>query len=387
MGIADVAIIGAGIHGASVAYHLATTGLKPVIFERGHPACGPTGFSSAVCRAYYTNEFLAQVAHEALEMFENFDHVSGGRDAGFRRTGALFFHSANEESQVERVTSFLNGIGTKVERLDLAELEQRFPFFDLSAVGFGCWEPGAGYADPTGTTHGLIGRAIELGADLRLYTPVVDISHNESDEVVITTADGDRICAARLLIAAGPWTRPLAARLGVELPLTVERHFVANCAWGQAEPVSFAFADTINDYYFRPEGEAQFLIGPLVEEPQVDPDDYQTEILPDEWSGLLGALVKRVPHLVESEPRGGWASLYDVTPDWQPIIGEIAPNIFVDCGTSGHGFKLAPALGRHVADLVIGDGHENGLSQFSPNRFRQAGLSIGSAFAGAKILG
>lgn len=384
---ADVAIIGAGVHGASVAYHLAKRGIEPIIFDRGYPACGPTGASSAVCRGYYTNEFLAGVAHEALEMFANFEELTDGRDAAYCRTGALFLHPADDAQQVRNVIKSLDDIGTTVELLSSEDVAERFPFFDLDGVGFGCWETGAGYADPVGTTDGLIARAVELGAQLRLYTPVVNISQLESEEIVLTTADGEKVATERLLIAAGPWTGSLTSHLGIELPVTVERHYVANCAWGGAEQIPFVFADINNGYYFRPEGRAQFLLGPLVEEAQVDPDNYLTPVTQTEQLELLDAVVKRIPTLGESQPRGGWASFYDVSPDWQPVIGEVAPNVFVDCGTSGHGFKLAPALGRHIADLVMGSGHDPGLDQFAPKRFEQVGVSIGSAFGAAKILG
>jgi glycine/D-amino acid oxidase-like deaminating enzyme len=94
-----------------------------------------------------------------------------------------------------------------------------------------------------------------------------------------------------------------------------------------------------------------------------------------------------VPHLAASEFHGGWASLYDVSPDWQPVIGEVAPNVFVDAGTSGHGFKLAPALGKHVADLVVGSADlDPGLAEFDPFRFER-GSSLAAGYRDARILG
>jgi sarcosine oxidase, subunit beta len=93
-----------------------------------------------------------------------------------------------------------------------------------------------------------------------------------------------------------------------------------------------------------------------------------------------------VPGLAAARSTRGWASLYDVSPDWQPVIGEIAPGVFVDAGTSGHGFKLAPALGAHVADLVTGAQVDPGLAAFDPFRFeRGAGLDAG--YRDARILG
>ena len=96
--------------------------------------------------------------------------------------------------------------------------------------------------------------------------------------------------------------------------------------------------------------------------------------------------MNRVPGLQHATSRGGWASLYDVSPDWQPVIGEIAPGVFVDAGTSGHGFKLAPALGRHVCELVTGAEVDPGLAQFQPRRFEDAS-ALEAGYGKARILG
>src|SRR3954469_8696241 len=110
----DVAVSGAGVHGASAAYHLAARGLRTVVLERGYPADGPTtGRSSAICRAFYTNEVLAQVAHESMAVLDDFAAVVGGT-AGFRRTGALFLHGAAEEGDVAATTSALQRAGIDV---------------------------------------------------------------------------------------------------------------------------------------------------------------------------------------------------------------------------------------------------------------------------------
>ena len=101
---------------------------------------------------------------------------------------------------------------------------------------------------------------------------------------------------------------------------------------------------------------------------------------------MASGITSRIPSLAMADARGGWASLYDVSPDWQPVIGEIASGVFVDAGTSGHGFKLAPALGRHVADLVTGADVDPGLGQFDPARFETAG-ALEAGYGEARILG
>jgi glycine/D-amino acid oxidase-like deaminating enzyme len=128
------------------------------------------------------------------------------------------------------------------------------------------------------------------------------------------------------------------------------------------------------------------LTGRLIPEPPVDPDNFDENVRDDEVEWVAERLVRRVPQLAAAEVARGWASLYDVSPDWQPVIGEIAPGIFVDAGTSGHGFKLAPALGLEVARLVLGEPADPSLADFHPSRFDE-GRELDAGYGEAHILG
>ncbi len=381
----EVGVIGAGIHGASAAYHLASRGVNVVIFERGAPAGGPTGRSSAICRAYYTNPFLASVARDSIEMLDRFPELTNGGHADLRRTGLLYLHPPQDADLVRESVARLNGLGIVTELLAPYEVSQRYPMFDLSGIGICAFERDAGYADPAGATIGLLRRAVELGAEAHVDCEVIGVEARPAGGAAVVRADGERTDIARLLIAAGPWTGPLALRVGVDLPLTVERHVVAEFRWGSAEPTP-AHGDLVGGYYFRPEGTELYLVGPLHPAQQADPDDFPETIGEEEVEALARPVVRRVPQLKGSEVHGGWASLYDVSPDWQPVIGEIAPGIFVDAGTSGHGFKLAPALGRHVADLVMGEPVVPALREFDALRFEE-GRRLAAGYRDARILG
>lgn len=382
----DVAVIGAGVHGAAAAFHLAERGVRTVVLEKGTPAGGPTGRSSAVCRAFYTNDFLARVAKEAVAFFGDFEGLTGG-EAGFRRTGALFLHPPEDSQTLIESAAQLNRIGTKVEVLTANEIGERFPQLSPDGIAHAAWEPDAGYADPAGTTTGLLSAARSKGVVSRNGVEVTAIKPGASGGASsLQLSDGTRVSAAKVLIAAGPWSKALAAQVGADLPLRVERHIVVTCAWGAAEPIPFVFADLPNSYYCKPEGTTQFLLGPLHEEPAVDADNFDETVSEPEVASLSDAMIGRVPTMVEAQPRGGWASLYDVSPDWQPVIGEIADSVFIDAGTSGHGFKLAPALGRHVAELVVGESSDGEIAQFHPSRFAEGRL-IQGGYGTAKILG
>jgi sarcosine oxidase subunit beta len=382
----EVGIIGAGIHGASVAFHLASRGLEPTVFEQSAPAGGPTGRSSAICRAYYTNRYLARIARASLEMFRTFGELTAGRECGYRQTGILYLHPDSDAAALDDAARYMNSIGTRIEILGPDDLGREFPLVDRDGVGTAGWEPDAGYADPVATTAGLLARASDLGAKQRLYTRVTGLEVRSGGGAKLTLDSGETAECERLLIAAGPWTRTLALQVGADLPLTVERHYVATIRWSNAREMRYAHADIQGGYYCKPEGDDLYCLGPLTPEPEVDPDEPVRGLDNEESHALARLVTRRIPRLKDAVSTGGWASLYDVSPDWMPVIGEIAHGVFVDAGTSGHGFKLGPALGADVASLVIGEAVDEGIREFTPGRF-SAGRPLAAGYGSARILG
>lgn len=381
----DVGIIGAGVHGAAAAYHLSAMRARVAVFERGTPASGPTGASSGICRAYYTNDFLAGVARDSIAALADFPNFAEGQESGFRRTGFLFMHPPEDVVVVTETVGRLRAADIRVEQLSADAVKAEFPAFDVAGIGTAVYEVDAGYADPAMTTSGLLAAAVQRGADVFPMTAVTSIAARAGGGWSIRAEDGAAYELERLLIAAGPWTKGLAAQLGVDLPLTVERHVVAVGAWGAAPPIRIGHADLRRGYYCKPEGESLFCLGWLLPGERVDVDSFDRTIRWTEQVELLSVAAQRVPLLAESEPRNGWASLYDVSPDWQPVIGEIAQGVFIDAGTSGHGFKLAPILGRYVAQMVLGS-PDSALDQFRPDRF-DAHRLLAAGYGAAQILG
>jgi sarcosine oxidase subunit beta len=381
----DVGVIGAGIHGSSAAFHLSSRGLRVAIFEREGPASGPTGRSSAICRAYYTHPFLARCARDSIEMFKRFPEATGGGNADFRHTGLLFLHPPEDAERVRTSAARLGELDIEVDVLDANEVRSRFPMIDVEGIGIAAWERNAGYADPAGATGGLFRGALTRGAEAVLGHRVIGLHPEDGGGATVETAEGARTRCRKVLIAAGPWTRGLAAQAGVHLPLTVERHIVGVYRWGNARPAP-AHGDLVGGYYFRPEGEELFLVGPVHPGPQVDPDRFETTTSQRELEELAAPVTRRVPELQGASIHGGWASLYDVSPDWQPVIGEIAPGVFVDAGTSGHGFKIAPEVGRHVAALIAEEILDPAIDDFHPRRFAR-GEALDAGYGEARILG
>jgi glycine/D-amino acid oxidase-like deaminating enzyme len=231
----------------------------------------------------------------------------------------------------------------------------------------------------------MMAGAMAAGAELRSHAAVEELRLRAGGGSVVRLTGGPSLEAERLLIAAGPWTAPLARQIGVELPLTVERHVVAITRLQDPARIPFGHGDLVTGYYCRPEGADQYVMGWTHAGEQVDPDRFDRAIARPEELELENAVARRYPLMHDAQPRGGWASLYDVSPDWQPVIGEIAEGVFVDAGTSGHGFKLAPALGRHVAGLVLGRPDPR-LAQFDPRRFERGEL-LSAGYRDARILG
>ena len=381
----DVVIIGAGVHGASAAYHLARSGTRVTVIERLAPAGGPTGLSSGVCRAYYTNAFLAEAARDSIRMMLDFEEIGRGHDSGYRRTGFLYLHPPQDAQGVTDNAARLNTLEIRVELHRGDDLARQFPQFALDDIGIGAYEVEAGYADPAGTTAGLMAGAVASGAVLRSHATVQELKLRPGGGAVVRLPGRESLEADRLLVAAGPWTAPLTRQVGVELPLGVERHVVATTRLADPARIPFGHSDLVTGYYCRPEGADQYVMGWTHPGEPVNPDQFDRSIRRDEELELENAVARRYLLMHDAEPRGGWASLYDVSPDWQPVIGEIAEGVFVDAGTSGHGFKLAPALGRHVADLVRGR-PDRRLAQFDPQRFEKGEL-LSAGYRDARILG
>jgi glycine/D-amino acid oxidase-like deaminating enzyme len=383
----DVAIIGAGVHGASAAYHLALRGVSTVVFEQNTPASGPTGQSSAIVRSYYTNPFLAEVARDSTRFFEEFDARTNGGDGGYRRTGGLYLHGDDDVAHVRRTADGMATLGIDHEVLLAPALAERFPMLSLHDIAIGVWEECAGYADPHQSAVGFVAAAKRSGTQVFSHTRVVRIKE-QPRSVRLELGDGSSHEVGTVLIAAGPWSRPLANQVGFNVPLTVERHVVAGLGFpSHATPpsVSHLLLDVVGGYYSRPLEPNQFLLGGLVSSEEANPDNFSTAITDLEFAWLAERAIERVPSRAAAVARSSWASVYDVSPDWQPVIGQVSEHTFIDAGTSGHGFKLAPVLGEHVARLLVGDADDR-LAQFSPARFT-TGSFLSSGFGDARILG
>ena len=307
----DIGIIGAGVHGATAAFHLAGRGASTVVFERGGVASGPTGRSGAICRAYYTSEFLARTARDGIAFLADFAERTGGEQSGFRRTGAFYLHGPDDLEAARETAEHVEG--ELVAPGEIAEI-------DPWGVAVAVWEQGAGFADPYATTLGLARAARRRGATILEGSPVTAIEERPGS-VLVTTADGTVHEVGVLLVAAGPWTGPLLGQVGVDLPLTVERHVVALLEHDPSDAaglVPYVLIDLPGGYYSTPQPRTQYLVGGVIPAAPADPVSYDRAVSaeehrprqgPDRPRRRMGVPLRRQPRLAAGHRTGRRARL------------------------------------------------------------------------------
>lgn len=378
----DAVVIGCGISGAATAYHLKRKGLARVLVLEGgaNPACGPTGKSAAVVRMHYSHPILVRMAMESREMFANMKEMLG-RDGGFQRKGWWLAVGADMVGQVKANQEMQRGLGLNTELIAPHELADRAPWLNPEDVAGLVSEPDSGFADPVQTTEAFANAFTELGGEIRFRTPCRSLMR-DGDRIVGVVVDDGPIHAGTVVNAAGPWSKALASTAGLDLNLRSVRE--QDAIWqvrsGRSMP-ECSFSTTIEAAYCRALGGGRFILGLGFPKPYVDadPNNYKTTIDDDILVLSFEKNAKRLPHLEGAKLIGSYASLYDITPDFYPFVGSrkgIAG--YADfCGGSGHGFKIAPAISRHLADSLLDGALDPDFGMLSYDR-----LAEGRAFGG-----
>lgn len=367
---AEAIIVGAGVHGASLAFHLAEAGLRPLVVERRTAAAGATGRSSGLVRMHYDVELAARLAWISHGYFSRWAERVGG-EAAFVRTGFIQLVPSNEVEQLRANVTMLQRVGIPTELIGPDEVSRHLPGANVEDVEVAAWEPESGYADPTLTTTSLLAAAVARGARLLTRTAVTAVRATDSRVLGVQTDHGP-IDAPIVVNAAGAWAAPLAASVGVSVPLQVWRHDVAFLR----RPEGIGPHPTIIDFggsmYSRPEGDHLTLVALEDGNPLGGSPDAAVD------AAAPGFLVKAAERLARRWPAMAAAGLHSahsgqdgLTPDMHPIIGPAGPEgFFLDTGFSGTGFKIAPAVGAALAQLITsGSSRDVDLSPYRPSRF------------------
>ena len=351
---ADIVIIGGGVMGCSMLYHLTALGAaNPLLLERGVLGGGSTGRSQAICRMHYSNPITAALAWASVQVYADFDQQVGGR-AGFVKTGYLVAVEEIDRPGLELNIAMQQELGINTALITAADLRELAPMLQAYAGEGLAWEPDSGYADPYLVTTSYAARAQERGAQIALRTAATGLEIAGGRVQGVLTANG-RIATERVIIAAGPWANQLLAGADIALPLSPVRHQVALATRPpETLPTHPIVGDIAQSFSFRPESPTLTMIG--FGEDDVELDNYDEGIDPLTAADNMARLARRMPLMADSYIRGGWSGLFTVTPDWHPILDKIPgiDGLFCAVGFSGHGFKLAPAIGRAMAELALG---------------------------------
>ena len=359
---ADVVIIGSGIVGSSVAYHLGEQGCTNVlVIEReAHQGKGSTGKSMGGVRAQFATPVNIQMSLYSIDFFSQFDDVTG-YPADYRAHGYLFCATTERHLEYLRTNRERQlALGLKqVEEVSAAEIARFVPQLRVDDILGGTYCPTDGFVDPHSVMMGFMLKARERGARLWLDTTVTGIeTENGGAGKRIRGVNTTRgfVSTPVVLNAAGPWAAAIAQMAGVDLPVEPLRRQLVPTEPFAALPQRFPMViDMSTGFHFRREGKGILLAW---NDPEETPG-FKTDFDPTFVEKILTHAAGRVPCMVDAavNPRRAWAGLYEMTPDHHAIIGA-APGVsglyFVN-GFSGHGVMHSPASGRITADLILHD--------------------------------
>lgn len=380
---ADILIIGGGLYGCSVAYHLAKLGAgKVVLLERSSICSGGTGKSCGVVRTHYS--IAANMAHavESLKVFEHFSEVVGG-DAGFLRTGFLVLGSEAHREPMAKVFRAQNRHGVDARVISREYAREIHPLLRLDDVEVIGYDTLSGYCDPHLATMSYAERAVELGVTVYRNCLVTDMSCNGSNKIV-TTALGE-FESPCVVLTAGPQTLKLGEMIGLEFPFVLSRHKVITLKTDEPYHPDWPIVKdltTEDKLYFRPAPEGLALIGTGDHGDVIDDADALTDIVDaDHISRIRKLMANRIPAFVDAQYVRGWTGAYDITPDWNPLVGAVPgyERLYVGGGFSGHGFKLAPTISEALAQTVLGLDVRVPIDMYSLSRFKE-GKTLDGAY-------
>jgi len=369
---ADVIVVGAGVHGASIAFHLARRGVDVLVLERETIAAGATGRSSGFVRMHYDLESESRLAFASFPYFRDWSERVGHGDAGFVRTGFVMVVPEPLVPNLRANVEMHRRIGISTSVVGVEELARLVPGMDTSGIVAAAYEPESGYADPTGTAAGLLAAARAGGARLVQGCRVTEVLV-EGERVTGVATESGRFSAPVVVDAAGAWASELAAGVGVEIPVQAWRHDTAFFGLPTGRTTDFPIViDDINQAYFRPEGRELMLVGleagnEIGGSPDRPPSPLR-EAIRDE---MVKRICARVPWMAGGTFRTAHGGQDGMTPDQRGIIEAAGPQgFYLACGFSGTGFKIAPAVGACVSELIL-DGRAStvDISAYTHRRF------------------
>jgi sarcosine oxidase subunit beta len=356
MQTAEVVIVGGGIVGSSIAYHLTAAGCKDVMVLERETAQGKgsTGKSMGGVRAQFSTPISIQMSLYSIPFYAGFEERLG-HPSGYRPQGYLFCATSEKHLSYLRTNYEKQvALGLKDVRLITAdEIRSMFPQLRSDDIVGGSFSSTDGFVDPYSAMVGFMTSASDQGAKLRKNTQVTGIQRDAQGIASVETTSGN-ISTRKVVNAAGPWAAEVAGMAGVDLPVEpLRRMLVPTEPFDQFPHTAPMIIDMSNGFHFRPEG-LGFLLA--WNDPEETPG-YKTDVEPGFIEKILTRAADRVPMFenLAVNPKRAWAGLYEMTPDHHPILGEApgVPGFFLANGFSGHGVMHAPATGKILSDLIL----------------------------------
>ena len=366
----DAVVIGAGVMGASIAFHLAERGLKTAILERKVTASGATGHSSGLVRMHYDLAAESELTFKSYKLYFNNWKERVGGECGFQRTGFMQIAKREHEDKLRGNVANQQRIGINTSVISANDVKKLVPDFLTDQFDFAAYEPDSGYADATLTTNSFIEAAKRFGATLIQNCEVTAI-HSSGGRVISVSTTRGEFAAPIIVNAAGAWAKHVAKLADVELPLETWTHDVAFLhrppSLGKIPAV---IDDTIN-CYFRPEGSALILAAGEDESLRGEAPDAEDQTpTPTFLEKLIDAMIQRIPRIEESGLHSIHVGRDGITPDQRAIYSPAGPDgFYLACGLSGTGFKTSPAAGASLVELIL-DGAPKTVD-ITPFRFQR----------------
>jgi sarcosine oxidase subunit beta len=369
---ADVAIIGGGVHGCSVAWHLAKEGLKVVLFERDYLSSGGSGRSAAGIRQQFGTEVNCRLALYNLEKFPVLqEELEYEADLEYDPSGYLWIaYSESQLEQLRKNVALQNSLGINSKILTPEEIKEVAPGLNTEGMLGASWNEKDGHINPHTLTFAYADAAKRLGAVIQTQTLVTGIEVKENKVTGIKTTKGDWDVGS-IVCAAGPWSVEVAKWVGLDVRIVPERHqiLITEPIERMKHPMTLCLDD---GSYFKQCPNGTFMLG------WGNPNEKKDTSFESSWEFLLEVsrrVLAKMPCLSEVRVVRQWTGPYDITPDQQAIVGATpVEGFYLDCGWSGHGLQFAPSIGRIMSEIVMGQEPFIDVSVFRFTRFEEGEL-------------
>ncbi len=344
-------IIGGGVIGTSAAFHLAEAGVDVLLVDRAQLGSGSTCRAAGGVRTQFSDALNIEIARRSLAAFRDFGRRPGW-EIDLKQVGYLFaLTRASDLEAFEQSVALQNEYGLRSRILTVEEARRLCPLLEGDDMLAAAFSPGDGHATPEGAVQGYAFAARAHGAHIRVGCEALAINTHGGEITDVVTHHG-RVRTSTVICAAGAWSRSCGEMVGTDLPITPLRRQILFTDAIDGLPADLPMTiDFESSFYFHREGPG-LLMGMS---DQSEKPGFSTETTEDWIPQLMDVVRRRAPRIADAGIRGGWAGLYEMTPDHNAIIGEAAgvSRFLYATGFSGHGFLQAPAVGEIVRDMVL----------------------------------